>query len=119
MSLLTQMMEDCVLYNRSTVPDGYGGYKYDWTPGVTFMAAVEKSSTAEQMLAEQKGVSEAFTVVTERSMSLDYHDVFVRKSDDAIFRITSKPQQAHPASTVKIAKLTAEQLEAMPSATNS
>lgn len=113
------MMEDCVLYNRSTVRDEYGGFKYDWKPGVTFKAAVEKSSTAEQMLAEQKNVSEAYTVVTERNMVLTYHDVFVRQSDNAIFRITSKPQQAHPASTVKIAKLTAEMLEGMPSATNS
>ena len=71
------------------------------------------------MLAEQKGLSEAFTVVTERGLSLDYHDVFKRKSDDAIFRVTSKSQASHPASTIKISRVDAERLETMPSVSSS
>ena len=49
-------------------------------------------------------------MVVEQGFELDYHDVFKRLSDNAIFRVTSRTQDytAHPASTVKIAKVTAE-----------
>lgn len=119
LSLLKQIMEDCQLYDKTTVRSETGGYKYVWTPGVEFKAAIEQASTQEQMLAEQKGLSEAFTVVTERGLALDYHDVFKRKSDGAIFRVTSKSQASHPASTIKISRVDAERLETMPSVSNS
>ena len=90
--------------------DDYGGYTEAWTPGSKFKAAIAKDSSPEQLVAEQQGVSESFKVVVQKSFSLDYHDVFQRLSDNAIFRVTSKTTDstAHPASTVKIAKVTAE-----------
>lgn len=74
------------------------------------MAAIAKESSPEQQIAEKQGISEAFTVVVEDSFTLDYHDVFKRTRDNAIFRVTSRTQDstAHPASTVRIAKVTAE-----------
>ena len=119
MSLLTQMMQECQLYEKTRDRNEIGGIVYEWTAGITFNAAIEQASTQEQMLAEQQGLHEVFTVVTERGMSLDYHDVFVRTSDNAIFRVISKSQDAHPMSTVKIAKVQAERLEAMPNVSNS
>ena len=119
MSLLTQMMQECQLYHQKTSRNEIGGIVYDWVPGVNFNAAIEQASTQEQMLAEQQGLHEIYTVVTERGMFLDYHNVFVRTSDNAIFRVISKTQDAHPMSTVKIAKVQAERLEAMPNVSNS
>lgn len=113
LSLLTQMMEDFQTLNRVRTDDGYGGYHETWTPGVTFKAAVSKNMTTEQQIAEKQGISEAFTVVVNDTLVLDYHDVFKRLSDNAIFRVTSKTTDstAHPASTVRIAKVTAERWE--------
>lgn len=119
MSLLSQIMTDCQLYEKTRSRTEIGGIVYIWTAGMTFKAAIEVANTQEQMLAEQKGLSEAFTVVAERGVNLEYHDVFVRLSDNAIFRVTSRSQDSHPMSTVKISKVSAERLEAMPSVSDS
>ena len=110
MSLLTQMMEDCRILNHVRTDDDFGGYSDTWDEGAKFKAAIAKNNSPEVLIAEQQGVSEQFTVVVEQDFVLDYHDVFKRLSDNAIFRVTSRTQDstAHPASTVKIAKVTAE-----------
>lgn len=110
MSLLTRMMEDCRILNHIRIDDDFGGYTDTWTDGAKFSAAIAKNASPEQLVAEQQGVAEQFTVVVNQDFSLDYHDVFRRLSDGAIFRVTSRTTDstAHPASTVKIAKVTAE-----------
>lgn len=110
MSLLTQMMEECKILNHVRTDDDFGGYTDAWTEGAKFMAAIAKNNSPEQLVAEQQGIAEQFTVVVEQNFSLDYHDAFKRTSDGSIFRVTSKTADstAHPASTVKIAKVTAE-----------
>lgn len=110
MSLLTQMMEDFIILNHVRTDDNFGGYTDAWTEGATFKAAIAKMASPEIVIAEQQGLSEQFTVVVEDTFSLDYHDVFKRKADNEIFRVTSKTADstAHPASTVRIAKVTAE-----------
>jgi len=113
MNLMTQMMEDCRILNHVRQDDDFGGYTNEWTEGATFKAAIAKNASPEQLVAEQQGISEQFTVVVEQDFVLDYHDVFKRISDNAIFRVTSRTQDstAHPASTIKIAKVTAERWE--------
>lgn len=110
MSLLTQMMEDCRIMNHVRTDDGEGGYTNAWTEGATFKAAIAKNGSPEVLVAEKQGMDEQFTVVVQQTFSLDYHDVFKRLKDNAIFRVTSRTTDstAHPASTVKIAKVTAE-----------
>ena len=111
-NLLTMMMDDCKILNHVRTDDPYGGYDYDesWTDGASFKASIAKDTSTEQQIAEKQGISEAFTVVVYDSMVLDYHDVFKRVRDGAIFRVTSKTADsvAHPASTIRIAKVTAE-----------
>lgn len=110
MNLLTQMMDECRILNHIRTDDEYGGYSDSWTEGASFKAAIAKNGSPEQLVAEQQGVAELFTVVVEQNFSLDYHDVFKRTKDGSIFRVTSRTTDstAHPASTVKIAKVTAE-----------
>ena len=110
LNLLTQMMEDCQILNKTTSDDAYGGYNVVWTDGAKFKAAIAKNGSPEVLVAEQQGITEQFTVVVQEGISLDYHDVFKRLSDNAIFRVTSqtKDATAHPASTVRIAVVTAE-----------
>ena len=104
------MMEKCTILNHIREDDPYGGFVQTWTDGATFDATIIKDSTTEAVVAEKQGITEIFTVVTKKSFPLDYHDVFRRESDKQIFRVTSnaKDSEAPEASTVKIAKVTAE-----------
>ena len=103
-------MENCRILNHIRTDDGMGGYSQQWTEGATFKAAIGKNSSPQVVLAEQQGLSELFTVLVEEGFTLDYHDVFRRLSDGAVFRVTSRTvdSTAHPTSTVRIAKVTAE-----------
>lgn len=112
-SLLTQIMEDCCILNHIRMDDDYGGYTDEWTQGATFKAAIGKKGSPEIVVAEKQGLAEQYTVVVRDTFSLDYHDVFQRLSDGAIFRVTSRTQDstAHPSSTVRIATVDAERWE--------
>ena len=47
MSLIDVMMEECVMVDKRTVPDGMGGFDYEWVDGAQFRAAVIKNNTME------------------------------------------------------------------------
>ena len=105
------MMDECRILNHVRTDDPYGGYINEaWTEGASFMCAIAKNTSTEQQIAEKQGISESFTVVVSDSITLDYHDVFKRVKDGEVFRVTSPTADstAHPASTVRIAKVTAE-----------
>lgn len=110
MSLIEKMMEKCYILNHIRVDDAYGSYTDTWSDGASFDAAIIKDSTTQAIVAEKQGITEIFTVVTSKTFPLSYHDVFKRASDNQIFRVTSnaKDSEAPGASTVKIAKVTAE-----------
>ena len=110
MSLLTEMMEKCVLMDRRTASDGAFGRAETYVEGAPFEAVIVKDSTTEGRLAEKLGVTEVYTVVTQKGFGLDYHEVFKRLSDGAIFRVTSNQtdSEAPQRSTVQIGKVTAE-----------
>ena len=113
MSLLSEQMESCTIIDKTTSADGYGGVITRWVDGASFNAAIVFDTSMQARVAEKQGVTAMYTVTTERSINLQYHDVFRRESDGSIFRVTSRTQDstAHPASTVKIAKVTAERWE--------
>ena len=89
MSLLAEAMESCVLYNKSVVEDGYGGYKTVYSPGVTFQAAIVIDNSINAQVAMSSGSVGVYTVTTQKSFNLQYHDVFKRSSDDKVFRVLS------------------------------
>lgn len=100
MSLLLEAMDDCVLLNKQTAPDGYGGYISTYTDGAQFKAAVSFDTSLEARVADKQGVTSLYTVTTSRVMVLEYHDVFRRLSDGKIFRVTSDgDDKATPKST--------------------
>lgn len=110
MSLLDRMMTPCRIMDHITGDDPYGGIIDSYEPGATIQAVIRKDTTTEAQVAEKSGMSEFFTIVTNKRVRLHYHDVIRRESDGAIFRITSDSldSEAPDASTVKITKATAE-----------
>lgn len=89
MSLLSEAMENCIMLDKRTTADGYGGYITSWVEGAEFQAAVVLDNSIEARLAEQQGVTALYTVTTKKALNLQYHDVFKRLSDGKIFRVTS------------------------------
>lgn len=89
MSLLSEAMENCIFLDKTTVPDGYGGYTSEYRDGATFSAAIALNSSLEAQKALKDGVTGIYTVSTRKTANLQYHDVFRRVRDGKIFRVTS------------------------------
>ena len=89
MSLLDDMMYDCVFLYKQRTDDGYGGYKTVWTEGAGFKAAITFDTSLEARIADVQGVTSLYTITTQKSLVLEYHEVFKRLSDNKIFRVTS------------------------------
>lgn len=87
--LIDAFKTDCVMMDKRSVPDGIGGFTYEWTEGAQFIAAIVKDNTLEARVAEKEGVTEVYTVTVGKDLPLGYHDVFKRLSDGAVFRVTS------------------------------
>ena len=111
MSLLDAAMEAFVMMDRTTVPDGYGGYYSTWTDGAEFQAAATYDTSIQARVAAVQGVKSVYTVTTNKSVELDYHDVIKRKSDDKILRVTSdsKDKQTPPTAMLNMRQVTAEE----------
>lgn len=89
MSLLSEAMELCHMMDKTTTPDGYGGFVVVWVEGAKFDAAVTFDTSIEARVADAQGVTSLYTVTTTRAITLQYHDVFVRERDGKVFRVTS------------------------------
>ena len=89
MSLLTDAFTPCVILDKTTTADGYGGVTTTWADGAEFNAAIVLDSSIQALQAMQQGVTGVYTVTTEKSIVLMFHDVFRRESDGKVFRVTS------------------------------
>lgn len=111
MSLLEDALEKCVMLDKTTVADGYGGYISSYAEGASFNAAIVFDTSMEARLAERQGVKSLYTVTTSRAMSLQYHDIFKRVSDGKIFRVTSDGDDKFtpPSTALDMRQVTAEE----------
>lgn len=111
MSLLNQAMTDVVLMDKRREPDGEGGFITDWIESVIFQAAITFDTSMESRIAEKQGVSSRYTVTTNKSAKLDYHDIIKRLSDGKIFRITSDgdDKQTPKSASFQFLQVTAEE----------
>ena len=111
MSLLHEAMENCIILDKTTEPDGYGGFITHYVEGAEFSCAITFDTSIEARRAEKEGVSSVYTVTTNRSIVLEYHMVFKRLRDGKVFRVTSDgddkftPQSA----TLDMRQVTAEE----------
>lgn len=88
-SLMDSFASDCVALTRAMVKDGYGGYTFVWTEGITFPASFEYSASPEMIIAEKQGVSRTYKMYVDKRLTLEYHDAFRRVSDGQTFRVTN------------------------------
>lgn len=116
MSLLDESMEECIIMDKTTVPDGYGGFTNEWREGAPISAAVVLDNSIEARVADKQGVTALYTVTTRKSINLQYHDIFKRKRDGKLFRVTSDgDDNATPASArLDMRQVSAEEIDALP-----
>lgn len=89
MSLIDDFKSTVCFLEKTRVPDGEGGSITTWTEGMKFMAAITFDTSIAARTAEKQGVTSLYTITTERTMVLEYHDVLKRLYDGKIFRVTS------------------------------
>ena len=89
MSLLTQSMEECVMLDKVTEPDGYGGFIVVYREGAPFKSAITFNTSMEARRAGKEGVTSLYTVTTPRNITLSFDMVFRRARDGKVFRVTS------------------------------
>lgn len=89
MSLIDAFREPCVAMDRAKVPDGEGGFTTAWQEGAEFEAAIVRDTSLEARIAEKDGLTNTYTVTAPADAGLEFHDVFKRKSDGQVFRVTS------------------------------
>ena len=99
MSLLDSAMESCVMLDKTTQKDGYGGIQTVYVQGAEFNAAIVFDSSMQARAASVQGVTDLYTITTRKNVILQYHDIFLRVRDGKKFRVTSDgDDKATPAS---------------------
>ena len=113
MSLLDNAMTECVMMDKTTKPDGYGGKKDAYADGAPFSAAIVFDSSMQARTAQAQGVSSLYTVTTRKNKQLEYHDVFRRLADGKIFRVTSDGDDKYTpeTATINMRQVTVEEWE--------
>lgn len=89
MSLLSEAYETCTMIDKTTEPDGYGGIHTVWRDGAAIKAAFSFDNSTQGRAAAAQGVKGLYTIITERNINLQFHDVLRRESDGKVFRVTS------------------------------
>ena len=89
MSLLDEYSAECVLLVKTRVDDPVGGYRITWVDGTEFSAAWEYISAPEMTVAEQQGVSRVYRIYVDKTLDLDFHEVFRRKDNGQTYRVTN------------------------------
>lgn len=103
MSLLSEAMEKCVMLNKNSQPDGYGGRIDKWVESdFNFNAAIVFDTSIEARRAEAEGVRSLYTVTTEKTVTLEYHEVFKRLRDGKIFRVKSDGDDKYTPSSANL-----------------
>lgn len=111
MSLIDAFKGHCVMMDEVKVPDGEGGFTTAWQEGAEFEAAIVKDTGLEARIAEKDGLTNTYTVTTPVDAALEFHDVFKRKSDGQVFRVTSNgdDKRTPPAASFEFEQVSAEE----------
>lgn len=98
--LLDDAMENCIMYDRKIVDDGYGGYAEKYFPGIVFEAAFDFDDSIEAQEAKAEGAVGVYTITTRRNLTLRFGDVLKRVSNGRYYRVlTNGDDKKTPKST--------------------
>lgn len=116
MSLLLEAMESCILLDKQSSTDEYGGFINTWVEGAQFQAAITFDSSIQAKAAMVQGVNSLYTVTTPRNLTLHYHDVFRRVRDNKLFRVTSDGDDRFTPNSARLdmRQVSAEELNTLP-----
>ena len=111
--ILPGMFVPChrMVRNAQEPSDGKFGFKATYTEGEAFDAMLRKDSSPTMQVAERQGPKAHYTVVVGPGVTLRHGDVFRRDSDQMAFMVNGNTidGEAPAASTIQIAKTTAEE----------
>lgn len=115
-NLLFDQFEPCVFMVKSKQPDGLGGTETVWTDGISFDAYCRMDSPVREIVGDKLVEKSAYTIITPEGTKLDFRDIIKRVRDGKLFRATSDGDdyQLPSVSTIKLNKVTAEELTALP-----
>lgn len=113
MSLLSEAMTTCHMIDKVTTTDSYGGYNESYKEGAEFKAAIRFDSSLQARVAEKDGVTSLYTITTNKSITLEYHNIIRRDSDGKIFRITSDGDDSFTpeSASLNMRQVTAEEFQ--------
>lgn len=116
-NLLFDQFEPCVFMIKSKQPDGLGGTETVWNEGVEFQAYCRMDTPVREIVGDKLVEKSTYTIITDSGTKLDFRDIIKRVRDGKLFRATSDGDdyELPSMSTVKINKVTAEELTALPS----
>lgn len=89
MSLLEMAMEPCVILDKTTVKDGYGGVRTVYVDGAPIDAAFSFDGSTQARIGAVEGANDRFQIITKKNVVLQYHDVIKRNKNGKTYRITS------------------------------
>ena len=89
MSLIDESMEDAIIINKISVPDGSGGTITAYVPGAKISAAFSFDTSTQARIAEAADAIGRYTITTKKNINLEYHTIIKRKKDSKVFRVTS------------------------------
>ena len=93
MSLLDAFSRHCCIMDKTTKPDGEGGYVVEWAEGAEFDNFVSLDSSLEARRAEAEGVTSVYTGVVNRDVPIEYGSVYKDVETGAYYRVTSRPEE--------------------------
>ena len=88
MSLLDAFSKEFVMIDKTSVPDGDGGFIPTYKEGLKFKMPQAHDTTIEAQQAEREGTASTYTFLPAKGMQFSYHDIFKRVSDGQYFRVT-------------------------------
>lgn len=92
-SLLEEAYESFTVINKISAEDGLGGMTTVWTDGPVIKGTMIFDRSSQAKIAQTMGVTSVYTFTVKKNISLDYHTVVRRESDEKIFRITSNSDE--------------------------
>lgn len=90
MSLLDEYKKDFAYMDKSHMPDGEGGTITEWVQSTaTFKAALRFDNSIQAKRAQADGVQDLYTIITDKSVNLEFNDVVKRLDNGKFYRVTT------------------------------